>query len=223
MIFYAILFVFEVEVVLNRSSRISCFLILSWRYGRCHIPEYHQYWDCGEWEEQYSCPESSSQLSSGIPWNDRQEGKQEGVAETFAACCVCWHWSILNGGVLEVNSQWGRGHSRGRLLYRSYSNAAVLRWRNWCRCSRSFDELEVLRRFGLSFGHLRVTDAGVKCIGRSQQSVKNEVQEHWSRIVASEKKHVPADLPPSFLVEQGELQMIERIFLRCDCTRCVMA
>jgi hypothetical protein len=92
----------ELEVMLHRTTRIPCFLILARRYRRGKIPKGCEDGDGGEDGEEDCCPETTSDLPREVVGDADKEGEEESVGEAFGAGGVCRKRGIFDRWILRT-------------------------------------------------------------------------------------------------------------------------
>lgn len=109
MVLGAVMGAVEVEIVLDRTTRVLGLFILSRGDRRSNSPEDHQDRDRSEDGEEDGSIETSAHLAGQVPRNTDEQRDQEDIGEAVAARSVRRKRSILDCGILEsitMRQQW---------------------------------------------------------------------------------------------------------------------
>lgn len=92
----------ELQVVFHRATGIGGFFIFAWAHGGCKHPEDGEDGERGEDGEEKPCFDAAAELPGEIERDEGEERDEKRVGEAFAARCVRWQGSILDGGILVM-------------------------------------------------------------------------------------------------------------------------
>lgn len=103
-VFGLVFFGVEVQVVLDRSSRVASLLVHARRHAGSHGPEGYEDRKGCEQSKEYPCLETSTNFPRKVTRNQANEGEKDVVVEILAACSICRKRSILDCRILYMKN-----------------------------------------------------------------------------------------------------------------------